>query len=73
MRQTATAKTVAPDPVVVHLEAARDEALASVRALLADDGPVPSGFPRETQVENALRAAETAERRLRLFGAAVVS
>ena len=72
MRQ-ATAKTSTPDSLTAHLEAARDKALASVRALLADDGPELPGFPRARQIENALTAAEAAARRLDLFAAVVAS
>ena len=67
MRQTATAKTLKPDPLIEHLEAARDEALSTVRDLLAPDAPPVSGYPREVQVERALDAAEAAQRRLNLF------
>lgn len=68
MRQ-ATAKTSTPDSLTAHLEAARDKALASVRALLADDGADLSVFPREVQIERHLTAAESAARRLNLFTA----
>ncbi len=68
MRQAATTKTSAADPLIEHLTTARDEALATARALLAEHGPVLSGFPREIQIENHLKAAEAAQRRLNLFG-----
>ena len=65
----ATVKASAPDPLVSHLAGMRDEALSNVRALLAPDAPPVSGyFPRETQIENHLKAAEAAQRRLTLFG-----
>lgn len=65
MRQTTTKAT--PDPLTAYLEAARDQALATVRALLVDDGPAQPGYPRETQIENHLKTAEAAARRLDLF------
>ena len=68
MRQ-ATAKTLTPDPLIEHLTTARDQALASARALLADDGADLSVFPREVQIERHLTAAESAARRLNLFAA----
>ena len=67
MRQTTT-KATAIDPLVEHLTTTRDEALSNVRDLLAPDPPPVSGYPREVQVENELKTAEAAQRRLDLFG-----
>ncbi len=63
-----TTRTATRDPLAEHLQAVRDEALANARDLLTQDGPAMREFPRRLQIEQSLVAAESAQRRLDLFG-----